>query len=159
MRRSFAAVLLIATLAGTAACAHPHEVPRKGESSKAVSTPATTPTTADETPTVCSQAQSVSAKAVDDLTTQLAAAQAALAANDQAAALAAAVQARTVGTNWKLQLQAFAGRNVKPSVRDALNNGVSMIDSILATPPQNLDATTAQRQVTDFLDQLRSACS
>jgi hypothetical protein len=156
MRRSFAAVMLIATLAGAAACAHPHEVPRKGESPQTGSTSATTP---DETATVCAQAQSVSNTAVDDLTTQLAAAQAALAANDQAAALAAAVQARTIGTNWKSQLQGFADRNVNPSVRAALSSGVSTIDSILTTPPQNLNADTARQQVNDFLNKLRSACA
>jgi hypothetical protein len=159
MRRSFAAVLLIAILGGTAACAHPHEVPRAGESPRAGVTSQTTPTSPDETPTVCSQAQSVSNSAVADLTTQLGAAQAALAANDQATALAAAAQARIIATNWKSQLQAFAGRNVNPSVRDALSNGVSVIDSILTTPPQNLNASTAEQQVNDFLSKLRSACA
>jgi hypothetical protein len=159
MRRSFAAVMLIATLAGAAACAHPHEVPRKGESPQTGTTSANTPTTPDETATVCSEAQSVSTTAVDDLTSQLAAAQADLAANDQAAALAAALQARTIGTNWKSQLQGFADRNVKPSVRDALTSGVNTIDSILSTSPQDLNANTAQQQVNDFLDKLRSACS
>jgi hypothetical protein len=158
MRRSFAAVMLVAVLAGTAACAHPHEVPKPGESTSAVSTPKTT-ASSDETGPVCTQAQSASNQAVADLTAQLTAAQSALSAGNQVAALAAAAQAKSIASDWKTKLQGFANRPIKSSVRDVLTRGIALIDGLLNANPQTLDATKAQQQVNGFLDDLKAACS
>ena len=161
LRRSLAALLMITALTTTAACAHPHEVPLPGESTTAPRNTRTTSGTsgaADETAAVCREAQSNSDAAVAKLTDKLEDAQSAIGSGNQAAALAAATAAKSIANDWKDDLEGFADRNISSPVRTVLNDGVEMIDELLATPPQSLNADKAKDQVDEFLDDLDAAC-
>lgn len=161
MRRSIVALLLTAALAATAACAHPQNIaPKPGETTTTTRTSPPRPTTtgADETAQVCTQAQSVSDDAVAELTDQLEEAQSAADSGNTAAALAAATEAKQIATDWKSELEDFADRPIRSDVRSTLEDGIDMIDELLNTNPQNLDATQARGDVEDFLDELERVC-
>jgi hypothetical protein len=159
MRRSWIALLVVATVTAIA-CAHPHEDPLPGEptTSESSQRPTSTATNGgggDETATVCTQAIDRSQEVVDQIKTQITAAQA-----NPATAPAVLLTVRSTATRWKQDLQGFANRNIRSDVRDALNQGIDVIDQLLATSPQELatQADQAQQKIQGFLDKLRSAC-
>ena len=160
MRRPLIVLLLAAALAATAACAHPQNIaPRPGESTTTTRTPPrTTAAGADETEEVCTEAQSVSDDAVGELTETLERAQSAASSGNNAAALAAATQAKQIATEWKSDLEEFASRPIRSDVRETLEDGIAMIDELLNTNPQNLNPTQAQGDVEDFIDDLERVC-
>lgn len=161
MRRPLIALLLAAALAATAACAHPQNIaPRPGESTTTTraAPPRTTAAGVDETEVVCTEAQSVSDDAVGELTETLERAQSAASSGNNAAALAAATEAKQIATEWKSDLEEFASRPIRSDVRETLEDGIAMIDELLNTNPQNLNPTQAQGDVEDFIDDLERAC-
>jgi hypothetical protein len=165
MRRPLVALLLAAALATTAvACAHPQNIaPKPGESTTTTRanpprTSTSTSTGTDRTAQVCRQAQSVSDDAVADLTDKLEEAQAAATAGNNAAALAAASEARRIATTWKGELKDLADQPIRADVRRTLEDGIKVIDKILNTNPQNLNPRQAQGEIEDFLDDLERVC-
>jgi hypothetical protein len=158
MRRSWVALLVVAAVTAMA-CAHPNEVPLPGESVPPSRQTTGSSSGPDETRTVCAQAQSASDAAVANLLAKLEEAQSAIAAGNQAAALVAANSARTLATQWKGDLEGFAARPIRANVRSVLDQGVDLIDDLLGTDPQNLDAAAAREQVEQFLDDLERACA
>jgi hypothetical protein len=161
MRKSMiVAVLAAVAIGGVAGCAHPqNEVPLPGESPTAT-TPAaatTTATGADETKTVCAEAISVSNSTATTLKSKLAEGQAALAANNQAGALAAAAAAKSAATDWSNKLKSLQSRPIKPAVKTVLSDGVTMIDSLMAST--NINPTEAEAKLNDFTTKLAAACA
>lgn len=161
MRRPLVALLLAAALTATAACANPQNIaPKPGESTTTTrANPPQTTTGNDQTEQVCAQAQSVSDDAVAELTDKLEEAQSAANSGNTAAALAAANEARRIATDWKSELEDLTSRPIRADVRNTLQDGIDVIDEILNTNPQNLDARQAQGDIEDFLDDLERVCA
>jgi uncharacterized protein with LGFP repeats len=168
MRRSLAVVLtMIATAAALVACAHPHEVPKPGQSlppsTHPVSTTAAVTTTgADQTKSVCTDAQSLNDQAISALTNLLAQAQAARTSGDTAAALAAVQNAQQRAKQWSSALQALAAKNIDPRVRSVLQSGITTINQLADAPLTslaNIDPNQVQQDITKFRNDLTSSCS
>jgi hypothetical protein len=172
MRRSLAMsgrawsrfVLGVVAAATVIACAHPHEVPKPGESLPPSSSSPRPPVTtgANETRAVCTDAQRLSDEAINDLTTLLNQAQSAKNAGNQSAALTAITNAQQRAKQWSSSLKTLANKNIDSRVRSALNSGISTIDKLANTPLTglaSLDPEQVQRDITKFRDDLRSACS
>src|SRR5262252_8702943 len=139
MRRSGMALLVIATVTAIA-CAHPHEDALPGQptasatSHRPTSTTGGTPTASgDETAAVCQEALDRSSQVVDQIKAKIAAAQA-----DPASATVALLTVRGTATQWKTDLQGYADRHTSSKVHDALENGISVIDDLLNTSPEQL---------------------
>jgi paraquat-inducible protein B len=164
-RRRWPALALGVVAAVTViACAHPNEVPRPGQTVAAP--PSTTrpvvTTGADETKTVCSQAQSLNDAAIADLTRLLSQAQSAKAANDTAAALTAVTNAQKRAKEWSSGLDALTGKNISSRVRTALQSGITTINKLANAPLSSLatiDPEQVQKDITKFRDDLRTACA
>jgi hypothetical protein len=160
MRKSpIAAVLVAVALTGAAGCAHPkNEVPLPGESpTRTTATAAVTTTGADETKAVCAEAISASSSAVATLKAKLAEGKAALAANNQPGAIAAATAAKATGKEWSGKLSSLVSRPIKPAVRTVLSDGITMIDSLTAST--NVNPTDAESKLNDFTTKLAAACA
>lgn len=158
MRRLWIAVLVVAVMTA-AACAHPTEDPLPGETATTSSPdrPSTsTPTGADQTEEVCEEALERSNEVVAEIEEKIGQAQA-----NPATATATLLALRTTATEWKEDLQEYAERPIRGEVRDALNEGVEVIDEILAMPPQELanNADQAQEDIEGFIDDLERACA
>jgi len=159
MRKSWIAVLVVAVMTA-AACAPPTEDPLPGET---VATPTSgprrpstsTPTGADQTEAVCKEALERSNEVVEEIKQKIAQAQA-----NPATATATLLALRTTATEWKKDLEEYAERPIRAEVRRALNDGVEVIDELLAMPPQELanNADQAQRDIEGFLEDLERAC-
>ncbi len=161
MRKSMIVAMLAAiALGGAAGCAHPqNEVPLPGVSPTRT-TPATTTTTAtgaDETKTVCAEAISVSNSTATTLKSKLAEGQAALAANNQAGALAAATAAKAAANDWSTKLKSLQSRPIKPAVKTVLSDGITMIDALTAST--NINPADAEAKLNDFTSKLAAACA
>jgi hypothetical protein len=157
MRKSRIALLVIAAVTAVA-CAHRNEDPLPGETpAPTTSTRADTSTATggDQTETVCEEALDRSQEVVDEIKAKISEAQA-----NPGSATAALLTVRATATRWKDDLEEFASRPIRSDVRDALNEGVNLIDELLAKNPQELagEATQAQADIENFLDDLRTAC-
>lgn len=164
MRRSLVVALLVAGLAAAAGCAHPQNLAPKPGESTTTSRPARTTASSgnnggDQTEQVCRDAQDVSDDAVADLNDKLGEAQAAANSGNNAAALAAATQAKQVATDWKSELEEFAAKPIDADVKGVLEDGIDTLDELLTTNPQNLNPTQARGDVEAFLDDLEEVCS
>ncbi len=159
-RPALLAGLLVATLAGAGACAHPNEVPLPGESPSPTprASRSTATTGADETREVCREAQDESEDAVATLGDKLTEASTAYNAGKTAEALAAYNEAKETGTEWAGTLEDLADRNIESRVRTVLQDGAEMITDLVSTPPQNIDPDEAEDQINEFLDDLEAAC-
>jgi hypothetical protein len=157
MRRSWIALVVIAALTAIA-CAHPTEDPLPGEPTPSATRARSTdpaPSGSDQTEQVCEEALDRSHEVVDEIRDKIADAQA-----NPGNATTALLSVRAIATEWKNDLEDFADRPIRRDVRDAINQGIDVIDDLLATNPQRLasEADEAQQKIEDFLDDLESAC-
>jgi hypothetical protein len=151
--------LLVIAAVTAAACAHPTEDPLPGQSAAPTTSTRTQTsgqTGGDQTEAVCAEALDRSHEVVDEIKAKITEAQA-----NPGSATVALLSVRTAATQWKKDLQEFADRPIRSDVRDALNEGVDLIDELLAKNPQELagEAEQAQEDIENFLDDLESACA
>ncbi|HEY7223362.1 MAG TPA: hypothetical protein VH561_07115 [Micromonosporaceae bacterium] len=160
MRRPSVVVLMIAAVITGIACAHPHEVPLPGQSPASTGSPsasASAPATgADQTSAVCDEALRATNDAKTEITAQINQVQ-----GNPGGAAAALLTARAKATQLRSNLQDLRNRPIRANVRDALDQGIALLDHFLGESVQQLTAEGAQaeQQLQDFLDTLSTACA
>lgn len=162
MRKFLLAATAATVVLGGVGCAHPqNEVPLPGESVTSTSkAPTSTATSSgrDETASVCSEAKRVSNAAVSTIQAKLSAAQTAQTSNP-AAALAAVNEAKAAAKDWSATLSTLAAKQIKPSVKTVLTDGITMINGLANASPTSVNPAEAENKVNDFLTKLNSACA
>ncbi len=146
------AAMAAVALGGAAACAQSPASP-----SPSTSAP-TSAAAADETKSVCTDATSASTTAIATLKQKLTEGTTAFLAGDTAKVAAAQAAAKQTATDWTTKLTALAAKPIKPEVKTLLTNGVSTINTLVASMART-PAADAETKLNDFTTKLAAACA